>query len=117
MPRRRHSVTDDPMPAWARAMADRILVHIDEGTADLETRLGAHLDERFANAMTRLDRLQQDLERRLEEEVVKYSDAQRAQRLAQSNSDEVRLLAEQVVALTGLVRRLESEVRQLRSEQ
>jgi hypothetical protein len=81
-----------------------------------EARVAQRIDDRPAGIMARLDRMQEDLTRRLDAEVVNFGAAEHAERIARGALDEVRALGEQVNALTRLLRRLEAEVRSLRGQ-
>jgi hypothetical protein len=104
-------MSDDPADRILAAIA-AVREEVGQLRAGMATREG--LAQLHADLMERLGRLQEDLTRRLDTEIVNYGAAEQAERIARGASDEARALGEQVHALVRMVRRLESEVRQMR---
>ena len=96
-----------------RAGQERLEASFERLSANHE-RLEAALVRLRADVMDRIDRLQDALTVQQEEAVVNFAVADRAERIALSARDEARSMAEQLTAMMRIVRRLDSDVRQLR---
>lgn len=132
---------DDDMPRWAQAMEERLagrISSLDErlsgrldaltegqdglratmvGRPEFETAV-AGLRREFTGLRTavmgKLEEVHDALTQRREESVVDFGAAERSERIAKSARAYAESVGEQVNALVRIVRRLETDVRELR---
>ncbi len=67
-----------------------------------------------ADLMARLDRLQDALTAQRDADLVNYGAVERVERIARAASEETRALAEQVGAMVRQIRRLETDMREVK---
>jgi ribosome-associated translation inhibitor RaiA len=114
-------MSDDPMPAWARAVVQAVA----ELRAAVATR--EQLDGVRAAVMARIDRLQERVDGHADDLRVNLASAQRAADAAGDLERSMldaqaaagrrhRALADQVAAMERQILRLQEELRQLRGE-
>ena len=98
-------MSDETPPAWADAMERRLL-----------SAMRAEMATMRADIRARIDRLQEDLTRQWESNVVELGTAEMALRKNDTTRSDVQTLTDMVLALTRQVRRVDAELRQLRGD-
>ena len=91
-------MSDETPPAWADAMERQLL-----------SAMRAYI-------LARIDRLQEDLTRQWESNVVELGTAEMVLRKNDTTRSDVQTLTDMVLALTRQVRRMDAELRQLRGD-
>jgi hypothetical protein len=119
----------EEMPAWARAMEERLVARLDARVAGAEERLTdlfrgelrgeaerlrAEAARERGAIMGRLEEITNALTEMREASVVDFGAAERSERVARGAEGYARALGDQVNALVRDVRRLQSQVRELR---
>jgi hypothetical protein len=68
------------------------------------------------DVMDRIDRLQDTITTVRDEHAVNFGTAERAERIALNTREEVRAMGEQISAMVRQIRRLQSDIREIRGE-
>ncbi len=95
---------------------------IDQPRAEmgkLRTEVGqlrAEMGRVCADVMGRIDRLQDKTTTMRDEDAVNFGAAERAERIALNTREEVRAMGEQISAMVRQIRRLQSDIREIRGE-
>jgi hypothetical protein len=102
-------------PDWVQA----ILAPIGENGTEVRAAIAevrAELVRVRTDVMDRIDRLQDTITTVRDEDAFNFGAAERAERIALDTREEVRAMGEQISAMVRQIRRLQSDIREIRGE-